>query len=333
MDRMLPRPRFWAESAAQCKTCYSLVGELLIFLLLYVISALIQGFVLTIPTTVWVMGTGSEEMMTALAAGATPQSVMEKLLSEMPDWLSLVSLFASSAMGAVALVYCKNFQKRSPASMGLRGRAPLLEYLLGFGFGLALFCAAMGIGTATEGFALLRQAPSGSRLALGLLALPGCMLQGASLELLIRGYYTPSLGGRYPVGLTLLLSTLAPVMLQSGGSLFSLSAVNALLLGLLLGIWCLKRGNLWSACALRGAWLFASGWLFDFAPAGKHTGVRLLDVDVDLFRPSLSGGAYGPQAGLCVTVVLLAGLMLVLALKPLDPAPQAPRDEQAANYL
>ena len=159
------------------------------------------------------------------------------------------------------------------------------------------------------------------------------MLQGASLELLIRGYYTPSLGGRYPVGLTLLLSTLAPVMLQSGGSLFSLSAVNALLLGLLLGIWCLKRGNLWSACALRGAWLFASGWLFDFAPAGKHTGVRLLDVDVDLFRPSLSGGAYGPQAGLCVTVVLLAGLMLVLALKPLDPAPQAPRDEQAANYL
>ena len=104
------------------------------------------------------------------------------------------------------------------------------------------------------------------------------MLQGASLELLIRGYYTPSLGGRYPVGLTLLLSTLAPVMLQSGGSLFSLSAVNALLLGLLLGIWCLKRGNLWSACALRGAWLFASGWLFDFAPAGKHTGVRLLDV-------------------------------------------------------
>ena len=333
MNQMLPRPRFWAETAVQCRTRFSLVGELLIFLLLYLISTLAQGFVLAVPMTAWIMGSKSEAMMRALMTGGSPTELVNELLTELPDWLLIVSLFASAAMGAAAIIYCRKFQKRDLASMGLRGPAPAMEYALGFAFGLTLFLIALGIGAATDGFRLLREAPSGSRLAYGLLALPGCAVQGAAIELLIRGYYSPTIGGRYPPVVTLIVSTLAPAFLLGGSSIFSLSVVNGLLLGLLLGIWALKRGNIWSACAVRGAWLFASGYLFDFAPAGEHASVRLLDVDVDVYRTTLSGGVYGPQASICVTIVLLAGLMLALALKPRDPAPPEPRHEQAANIL
>ena len=333
MNQMLPRPQFWADTASQCKTRFSLVGELLTFMLLYLIAVLAQGFLLAIPMTVWIMGARSGDLMAALMAGESPQSVVNGLMEELPDWLVLVSLFASVAMGAAAVVYCRKFQKRDLASMGLRGKKPALEYALGCVFGLTLFLIAAGVGAAMDGFRLLREAPTAERLVCGLLALPGCMVQGAALELLIRGYYTPTVGGRYPTAVALAVSTLTPALLQSGASLFSLVSVNGMLLGLLLGVWALKRGNILSACAIRGAWLFAAGFLFEFAPAGEHSGVRLLDVDIDGFRPLLTGGDYGPQASICVTVVLLAGVMLALALKPMEPAAPRPRDEQAEKYL
>ena len=90
--------------------------------------------------------------------------------------------------------------------------------------------------------------------------------------------------------------------------------LNSLLLALLLGIWVLKRGNLWGACAIHAAWIFVGSFLFGFAPAGEHAGIRLLDMDTDAFRPLLTGGDFGPEASICATVVLLAALALLLAL-------------------
>lgn len=333
MNAMLPRPRFWAETALQLKTRSSMLGELMVFLLLYVIATMAQGFLTAIPMTAWMMTTQSDKLLSAISAGQSPQTIVLKLMGELPDWVILVSLFSSAALGVAALVYCLKFQKRSPASMGLRGKA-LPECLLGFALGLGLLLAAFGLGSALGGFRLLEERPEASILSL-LAALLGCLVRGTALELLLRGYLAPSLGGRYPVILALSMSTLLSVMLEPAGGLLDLATLNRLLLALLLGIWVIKRGSLWSACALHGAWLFATGFLFGFAPAGEHGGIRLLDVDADLYRPLLSGGQYGPEASLCVSLVLLAALAVILALKARDPAPDQtpPRRERPANFL
>ncbi len=335
MNQMLPRPLFWAEAAAQKKNRAALPGEVLAFLLIYFIAAVAQSLILSIPMSVWILSDKSGELLTGLQAGTSPQELVLRLMEQMPDWISLAALFGTGTMGLAAVIYCRRIQKRSLSSMGLRGKGAVGECLLGLVLGLLLFGAALALGSLSGGFRLASKTPVEGQLGLCLLALLGCLVDGASRELLIRGSFAPSVGFTTRVITALLLSSIVPAMLQSSGTLLSMTGLNNLLLSLLLGIWVIKRGNIWSACSLHAAWIFAGGFLFGFAPAGQHAGVRLLDVDLDLYRPLLSGGIAGPQASICVTVVLLAALGVVLALPAKEPAPlpAAGSDEQAANKL
>lgn len=334
MNQMVPRPQFWAETADQMKTHFSVLGELLIFFLLFVISLLGQLVILTIPMTAmtaWMMGTQGNSVMEAV----TMERVARENMARMPDWMSLMQLFASASMGVTAVVYSRAFQKRSFAAMGLRGRAPVLEYLAGFAVGLVLFAAVVALGAAAGGFRLLAGAPSERQWALCLIALLGCVVHGAALELLIRGCFAPSLGARYPVVFALLLSSITPPMLRAGENLFSMTTLNSLLLGLFLGIWVIKRGRLWGACAIHAAWTFAGSFLFGLTGEREYGGIRLLHMVSDVYRPLLTGGDRGAQASICVTVVLLAAIAGVLAIRAKDPAlPRKPEQtDRPANFL
>lgn len=323
MNQMLPRPRFWAEAAARIKTRFTLLGETLILLLLYFIASTASGMVLFVPMLLWLMTTQSASILEELSAGATTQTILEKLVERMPEWMSLVALFGTAAaVGFAAIFYCRKFQKRDLGSMGLGREGAAGEYLLGFAVGLALFGGVAAIGGATGGFRFGPWSPTPTKLLIALAALLGCATEGAALELLFRGCYAPAVGARYPVAAALAASTLLSSFLTSGGELISMITLNTLLLNLLLGIWVIKRGSLWGACAIHCAWTFAGNFLFDFAAAGKHGSLGLAEVDVDLFRPLLTGGEDGPIASICVTVVLLAGVAAVLALRPRDPAPE-----------
>lgn len=318
---LLSRPGFWAETRLQLRTRYSLLGEFLILLLLYFISSLLQGVLMAVPMTVWTLQSGQEQILSALQTGKSMETLIYELMESMPDWVFLAALFAYGALGAVVLVYVRRFQGRGWSSLGLRRPGIPGCLALGLGLGLLLFSGVLGLGVAAGGYRLLPESFQGSQLLPVLCALAGCLVRGAAMELLLRGYFAPTLGARYPAALALGLSTLGSVMLQSG-SLLSMDSVNTLLLSLLLGIWVMKRGELWSACALHGAWTFAQSFLLSFAPAGEHVGIYLLAVDADPYRAALTGGALGPQASICATVVLLAAIGAALALKPRDPAPE-----------
>ena len=336
MNPMLPRPRFWAETAAQMKTRFTMFGHTMILMLLYLIATSAAGILLMVPMFLWLMTTQSETILEGMTAGLPTQELLLKLVEEMPDWMLLASLFATAgAMGFAAVFFCRKFQKRDLASMGLRREGALGEYLLGFAVGLALFGGVTAVGVAAGGFRLGTWSPEPARLLAALIALLGCAARGAALELLFRGYYAPSVGARYPVILTLAISTLLPGVLEAGDSLLSMGVLNSLLLGLLLGIWIIKRGSIWGACAIHGAWSFAAAFLLDFAEAGKHGTLGLIPVDVDAYRSLLTGGEYGPEASICATVVLLAGLGVALALRAKDPAEDQglPTDERPENNL
>lgn len=332
MNQMLPRPRFWAEAAAQLRTRFSMLGETMILTLLYLIATTASAVALALPITLWIALTQSDAILEGLSAGNSTQALVTDLLENMPDWMLLVSLFATAAsVGFVALFYCKKFQKRDLASMGLRRKCAVGEYLLGFLVGLLLIGGVTAIGAAAGGFRFGAWNLTPGRLALALAALLGSAAQGAALELLFRGYYGPSLGARYPILPAFLLSALFPAVLQAGAYLFTMSVLNSLLLGLLLGLWVLKRGNLWGACAIQGAWTFVGLFLLDFAPADMHGTLGLLNVDADVYRPLLSGGEAGFDASICATVILLAAIIAVLPLRAKDPA--AEQVEPAAEAL
>lgn len=324
MNNMLPRPRFWAEAAVQIKTHHTIFAEMLIYLLLSFIALFAQSAAIAIPMSGWILGNKADELMEAFAAGEMPQNMILELMKQMPDWMTVVTLISGGAIGAAAIIYCLKFQKRTLSSMGLGRKHRVGEAVLGFALGLALMGAVVGIGVAAGGYRLTWTRPTGTVLLLLALTLLGCLAYGSSLELLTRGYFAPTVGSFLPVAGALVISTLASAMMQTGDSLFSLGTANHLLLSLLLGIFVLKRGNLWGACALHSAWLFAEGFLFDVAPAGSHGTIRLFAVDADLYRPAISGGEYGPENSICATVVLLAAIIAALSLKPKNPLPVEP---------
>ena len=333
MNNMLPRPRFWADAALQIRYHRGFLGETIIYFLLTFLAYLGQSFIIAIPVSGWLLQSESESMMEALSAGESIQSLILRYMEQMPDWMTVVSLAAGGAMGVAAVVYCVKFQKRKLSSMGLGGKHRGLEFLGGLIAGAALLCGAVGLGVAAGGYRFVSASPDFGRLGLLALTLLACVIYGASLELLTRGCYAPTIGARAPVGFALAASTLASALMQTGGSLFSLLVANHLLLGLLLGILVLKRGNLWAACALHSAWIFAESFLFDVAPAGAHGGIRLFEVDADVYRPLVSGGEYGPANSICATVVLLAAVAAVLASKARDPLPSEPEPAAAEPRL
>ncbi len=322
MNQMLPRPRFWAQAAAQMKLRFTLLGETLILMLLYMISNTVAGTVMCVPILAWLLSTQSTMILESLNAGVATQEILKRLLEQIPDWMSVVALFATAgAVGFTVIFYCRKFQKRSLASMGLQREGAFGEYLLGIVVGLFLFGCVVAVGAAAGGFRLGSWSLGTTRLLLTLAALIGCAAQGAALELMYRGYFAPTLGARYPAALALFSSTLCFAMLESGGALLSMNMLNTLLLSLLLGIWVIKRGRLWGACAIHAAWTFAGNFLLNFAPADQHGSLGLLSVDTDAYRTLITGGDYGPAASICATVVLLAAIGLVLALPSRDPAP------------
>ena len=336
MNNMLPRPQFWAETANCLRRRHSAFGELLIYYLLCFLAFLLQSVLISIPMAGRILQTKSDELMQAFENGTLTQDYILTLLEQMPDWMSVFVMFAGVTIGLAAVFYCRRFQKRSFSSMGLCGKHRIAECVLGVAVGMSLVTAVIALGAATGGYRLFYTRPSGNTGGRLLLAALGCVVYGSSLELMTQGYFAPTLGAGRPVALALVLSSLVSGMMHSGDAAFSVGTFNGLLLGLLLGIWVLKRGNLWGACGLHAAWLFTENYFFDVAPADAHSRLRLFAADADPFRPLLSGGEYGPMYSICATVILLAALAAVLALKPRDvAAPQDPAapDAQQTNFL
>jgi membrane protease YdiL (CAAX protease family) len=333
---LLPRPRFWAEAFRQRRNRFGLFGEILVFMLVFFVSEMIQATVASIPATL-VMFTGlTGDFFSYTADGRIDlRASVDDLLLHMPPAIRVILLFAAAAMGVCAMFYCAKIEKRKIRTMGLCGEKPWLEYLTGLAAGLVLFGAVTAIGHFAGGWQVkgFRSLKAG---AVGMLALyfVGFLIQGASEELMFRGYLATSIGARAPAPLALIVSSVIFALFHTGNNGFTfLSAINTLLVGLVLGAYMIKRGSLWGVCGLHAMWNFAQGCVFGFPVSGTQTGYSMVDVTVRSNRSLLTGGDYGPEASAAVTVVLLAALGVVLALRAKDPAPiQVPAEDAPQDF-
>ena len=324
---LLPRPRFWLEAAAQKKTRFSVFGELLSFLLVYFIASLIQSFLFAIPTFAWLASSG-HAVLNQLKQYSDLNSMILAIMDAMPDWLVCVSIFACAAYGAAAVFYCRKFEKRSTATMGIWRDGAFREYGFGLVLGFALVFAVVGVGSAAKGFRLGAFSLIGQSVPIFLAVFGAYIVEGLAMELLFRGYLTTSLGARMPVAFAIGSSTLIQAMLgTSVSSLTTLGMVNGALLSILLCVYMIKRGNLWGVCAVHAAWNIGINLLFSFTEEGAPLGICLFPIYTSPSQSLLTGAEYGPEASICATVALLAALAVVLALKPADPAPSVPQPE------
>ena len=230
------------------------------------------------------------------------------------DWAYLFIRFLSDGIGiGIVLSFAQRFQKRGVKSFGflkekwfLRAAGSLAAGMLAFS--LPLFAGWAAGAVRLEG-APLQAMPGQIALFFGAI-----LLNAFFEETLFTGFFAVSAARRIP---SLCASAIAavfsavPSLFRGGAGV--ISTVNLILFSFLLGAFFFAvKGSLWGIGCFHAGWIFAEGCLFGMPVRGwgRLPSVWIFSSSSSLF----SGGVFGPEGGLSVTLLLLLGICGVFLL-------------------
>jgi membrane protease YdiL (CAAX protease family) len=154
-----------------------------------------------------------------------------------------------------------------------------------------------------EGFA--RPAPEGtSVVAYFIGVLVAFLVVGFYEELMFRGYVLQRLNERAGRAASIIVSSLIFAVFHGANPQADLFGIlNTALIGAVLCALYFRTGSLWMPVGFHATWNFALGYLYSLPVSGVplHGILRVVEVDPD---SRLTGGSYGPEAGLVSTIVI-----------------------------
>ncbi len=142
------------------------------------------------------------------------------------------------------------------------------------------------------------------RLGLYLL---GFMSQGAGEELIFRGLLLAALRRKLPLTAAVGVSSAVFALVHMGNSgVTPLAIFNLMLFGVFACVYMLRCGGIWGVCAMHTAWNYVQGCVLGLAVSGSGMDATML-VSTVCGHNAISGGSFGPEGGLAVTLVLAGG--------------------------
>ena len=233
------------------------------------------------------------------------------------DLLSLlITLFSFAFISLLVFFRVKVIEKRSFSSIGFNKNNWLKKYSLGFLIGLAMMSIIVLI-LFPFGYITVEKNPIQpvgiSAIASVLVILFGWIIQGATEEIVTRGWLLNVLSTKYNIGVGLLISsTLFGLMHLTNPNINYIAVINIILVGLFYGLYVIKTNDLWAVCGMHSAWNFAQGNIFGFKVSGLDVSVGSL-IDLNLVGSDfVTGGIFGPEAGITATFILLASIGILL---------------------
>ena len=146
------------------------------------------------------------------------------------------------------------------------------------------------------------------------------MVQGATEELMLRGWLLQLVASRHGLVAAIIVNAVVFAVLHAGNIKPSLELAlalgNLLLFSVLISLYAIKEGSLWGVCAWHTAWNTLLGVGFGLDVSGAKVAVQSLVVDLAPNANAawwLTGGAFGPEASVATSAVLLAGVVYLLA--------------------
>jgi hypothetical protein len=241
----------------------------------------------------------------------------------MPQGWRLAALYAlmNACLLAMAWLFLRGFDRRGFRALGLWfypgwGR----ESLAGLGIGAGLVTAVV-LGLAVTQAAGYEGMNAAAGVWLGTLASAGFLLLAAAFEeIVFRGYafqrLVDSLG---KFGAILILSVLFGLGHLSNPSANPLSTANTVLAGVLLSVAYLKTQALWLPIGLHWAWNLMVGPIYSLPVSGVRVGPGLFVAESS--GPDwLSGGTYGPEGSVVLTVVCAAAIIWLARTEAVSPS-------------
>jgi membrane protease YdiL (CAAX protease family) len=234
-------------------------------------------------------------------------------------WMSLQLILSFVLVYAILWAWLKFFEKRPFWTLGYEAKNALMQYGRGFLAGALMFGGAVAILAVTGGVVFEQGDPTQQGFAaLGgvIIVLLGWIIQGGAEEALIRGWVLPVIGARYKPWIGLLVSSLIFALLHGlNPGLSVIALINLALFGLFAGLYAMREGSMWGISALHSVWNWVQGNFFGFEVSGTNAGGGTLLNLKETGADWLTGGAFGPEGGLAVTIVLVIAIAVILFWK------------------
>lgn len=231
-------------------------------------------------------------------------------------WMALFLISSFFLMYVFVGAWAALYERRPMWTLGYERSAALLRYGRGFVLGLLLFSGTVGL---LWIFGVLSVEPgdpsrTGTAAIWGvLIVLAGWIVQGGAEEVLVRGWVLPVVGARYRPWIGLALSSLIFAAMHGlNDHLSILALVNLALFGVFAGLYAMREGSLWGISALHSAWNWVQGNIFGFEVSGMEAGGGSLLKLAARGPDWITGAGFGPEGGIAVTLVLLAGVAALL---------------------
>ncbi len=235
----------------------------------------------------------------------------------------LIVLFGLGAI--LSLLWVRFVENRPLASMGIRGEAALTRFVRGLGVGLAFNAIAVLAIFALGGYNVVAIMPafsSSATLIMIALLLVGFIVQGSTEEILMRGWVMSAMAARFGLVIAVVVNSTVFAALHLGneglGHINWIAMANIVLVGLFLSFYALREGSLLGVCGFHAAWNWLLGLGFGLEVSGQDIDVPALIVDFDRKTDVvdwLTGGTFGPEGSITVSVVLIIGCLWFLLPK------------------
>lgn len=255
----------------------------------------------------------------------------------LPGW-SAVFGFVGWASLLMVLVYTgllsHLIERRRLPELGLRwSRTVFRDAVIGLALALVLFVSTVGVGAALGWYRLTLAATWPQALAIigvgFLILLPFAAIE----EVSIRGYLLHAGARSWGNRGALLFSSLAFAALHSQNPHvgdYPLALLGLALAGLYLGLVVRVTGNLWMAIFLHTGWNLMEGPVFGLPVSGMQLPASVFQTDVQ-GAAFWTGGAFGPEAGMFLCLLLAIHLAALWCLRPLLRTGSPETSGEAAN--
>lgn len=226
-------------------------------------------------------------------------------------------------IGYVVLIYCyvikikfNEHSKHPLNSLGIYKEKFGINYLKGALIGFTMLSVVCLILVATNNLSFNGIAFTIDKFPILLLSIPMWFIQGASEEVMFRGYMLNRVKNKYGTVFAVIFSSVLFALLHGANIGFTLLAgINLFLIAVLFALTYLKTNSLVITCAMHTAWNFCQGTLYGLEVSGSSSSLAILassysKTATDLF----TGGKFGPEGGIGVTIVTIITLIIVFVI-------------------
>lgn len=309
---LFERPQF-VEDAAAAKKGMNWILEILVFIAVFFACNMAMGIIQT-PATIMVAFSDADYIH-AVQSGDMAAVIEASMAIASNNIIFLAMLFSEILMITVACLFCKLIQKRKMSTMGFVKKGMIKEYLIGAFAGFVIFSIAVLIGVVTGGLKIEGISPTFS-LGLFILYLLGFLIQGMAEEVLCRGYFMVSYARKHSIYAAVIANALVFAALHLANSgITVLSFVNLVLFGIFASVYFIRRGNIWGIGALHSIWNFVQGNFYGILVSGNPVDGALLSTATVEGKELFSGGSFGLEGSISVTIVLVVGTLILYFLK------------------